>query len=396
MTPKLGNAYYTVAITLAILMVRVDGLLQSSPRRMYGEERGPQHHIAVGAKKSTTTRRLDGPHTRMALSVPNEAMPTDETKKTALCVIQSQEFPQVASDLADRFSLPLLSISDILQNNDDDECTPFTSVISVDPYTAGNVQDYSIGLSLMMDQPLSRASRKKKSRPRAFLSMKPIFVDFVPPVTSRLGQRTGQPDLLLKAVKGVPNAIVYDCTAGLGQDSRLMALAGAAHVHMVERDPIVAFLLEDALRRLLVLSEQVENDVALKNTATNLYNCLSLECAEAAETLDRKESTDVLPKWPPDIVYLDPMFPARKKSASVKKNMQVLHRLLGSQHVMMDDTVVSEQPHAALLRTAYTVAKKRAVVKRPIHAPLLLPVEELRPSYSVTGSINRWDVYVKS
>jgi 16S rRNA (guanine1516-N2)-methyltransferase len=220
--------------------------------------------------------------------------------------------------------------------------------------------------------------------------MKPIFVDFVPPVTSRLGQRIGQPDLLLKAVNGVQDSVVYDFTAGLGQDSRLMALAGAARVHMIERDPIVAALLEDALRRLLVLSEKVENNSALKNAATNLYNCLSLECADAVETIDRK-SSDL--QWPPDIVYLDPMFPARKKSASVKKNMQVLHSLLGSQ--VIDDAVADKQ-HSVLLRTAYTVTKSRAVVKRPINAPFLLPVEELRPSYSMTGSINRWDVYVKS
>jgi 16S rRNA (guanine1516-N2)-methyltransferase len=82
----------------------------------------------------------------------------------------------------------------------------------------------------------------------------------------------------------------------------------------------------------------------------------------------------------PDVVYLDPMFPARSKSAQVKKEMQVFHQLVGT------------DPDAdQLLELARACAKKRVVVKRPRIAPELAAA---RPSYTLTGKSNRYDIYV--
>ena len=35
----------------------------------------------------------------------------------------------------------------------------------------------------------------------------------------------------------------------------------------------------------------------------------------------------------PNVVYLDPMFPVRAKTAQVKKEMQVFHQLLGAENL---------------------------------------------------------------
>jgi len=324
----------------------------------------------------TRRRLLNRRSTRISLS-------TESTVCSTACVLRSEKFPQAAFAIADRLSLPLFSTNEIL---DLEKCTTLTHVVSVDPYTNGDVQDYAIGISIV-DQPAIQRKRKRRTN---ISSMKPLFVDFLPPPTSRLRRRTGKPDLLLQAVKGVKDAVIYDLTAGLGQDSLLLACAGASRVHMIERDPIVATLLEDALRRLQVLSEAARSDLDTKDEAAILFQCMSLHCGDSVVLLEQSDDEKSLL---PDIVYLDPMFPARKKSASVKKNMQVLHSLLGSQEI--DDEAL-QNDQTALLRTAHRAARARVIVKRPIRAPPLLPEEELRPDYSVTGSINRWDVYVKS
>jgi 16S rRNA (guanine1516-N2)-methyltransferase len=82
----------------------------------------------------------------------------------------------------------------------------------------------------------------------------------------------------------------------------------------------------------------------------------------------------------PDVVYLDPMFPHRKKSAAVKKEMRLFQQLLGSD----DDADL-------LLEPALTLAKKRVVVKRPSGAPFLA---NKKPHIEMLGKANRFDVYL--
>ena len=74
------------------------------------------------------------------------------------------------------------------------------------------------------------------------------------------------------------------------------------------------------------------------------------------------------------------MYPHRKKSASVKKNMQILQRLLGKD----EDT-------NQLLDISLKVAKKRVVVKRPKGASNLSSV---KPTYQVNSKKTRYDIYI--
>ena len=170
-------------------------------------------------------------------------------------------------------------------------------------------------------------------------------------------------ELLVKAVRvrGVEEIRVFDATAGLGEDSMLLAAAGFS-VTMCESDPIIAALLADGLRRAV-------DDPVLSGIVGRM-------------SLVEGDSIEILPSLTeaPDVVYLDPMFPARTKSAAVKKKFQLLHRL--------------ESPcadEASLMDAALAARPRKIVVKRPIKAPVLAGV---RPSHSISGKAVRYDVIV--
>ena len=82
----------------------------------------------------------------------------------------------------------------------------------------------------------------------------------------------------------------------------------------------------------------------------------------------------------PEVIYLDPMFPHKQKSALVKKEMRVFQSLVGA-----------DLDADALLPAALRMADKRVVVKRPDYAGWL---NEHKPSMAIETKSNRFDVYV--
>ncbi len=153
---------------------------------------------------------------------------------------------------------------------------------------------------------------------------------------------------------------VTDATAGLGRDAWLLALAGA-QVIACERHPVVFALLSDGVQRAAA-------EPALAETASRLR-------------LLQGDFTGLCPlSEPADVIYLDPMFPPRQKSAKVKKDMQLLHHLLGA----------GQDDADAMLRTALTQPVGKVVVKRP---RLAEPLAGRRPTSQVTGKASRFDVY---
>ena len=188
----------------------------------------------------------------------------------------------------------------------------------------------------------------------------PVFAEFGDldgrPFSPNLSRR--QP--FARAI-GAKNRVVVDATAGLGHDAFLLACMGY-RVTAIERNGVVAALLRDGLR----WAQQQE---ALSRACGNR---LHLVTADAREVLP-----DVRPK--PDVIYLDPMFPPkRKKSAAVKKEIRLLRMLVG------DDADAQE-----LLEISRRCAADRVVVKRPDHAPALAP----KPTVSYSGKLVRYDVY---
>jgi 16S rRNA (guanine1516-N2)-methyltransferase len=194
-----------------------------------------------------------------------------------------------------------------------------------------------------------------------------INVDFVTgAVAHRRKFGGGKGQSIAKAVglnKGA-TPVVLDATAGLGRDGFVLASLGCK-VILHERHPVVAALLYDGLQRAYNDSEigpwmQQNMSLIFGSSHTLLAQCDSM----------------------PDVVYLDPMFPHREKSALVKKEMRVFQELVGG------DTDADD-----LLEFAYPLASKRVVVKRPDYAPFL---NDKTPSMQIKTKKNRFDVYVKA
>lgn len=137
---------------------------------------------------------------------------------------------------------------------------------------------------------------------------------------------------------------------------------------MVERNPVVAALLEDGISRLR--RDAQDQSPGLQPVAESLR----LYCQDGLDWLSEAGKTQV-----PDVVYLDPMFPARTKSARVKKEMALLQSLVG------DDADVAD-----VLVMALDTARYRVVVKRPNRAP---PLSGPKPTFCLTGKTIRFDVY---
>ena len=275
-----------------------------------------------------------------------------------------------------------------------------------------------------------------------------------------------------------PVVQIQDWTAGFGSDAWLLAYHTAAtvaqsnhhpnrHVQVLlfERHALVHAMLHDALRRLKNRAEKLTsphtNNQQQQEGAYDTWNsnpqmtchddqilvhlsrCLQLaplgdvRLQQQGRTIGLSSSSlppinafgnnedDGSVQHEPrcDIVYLDPMFPPRTKSAAVKKPMQILHRLLHqpqdnskndlniSNTTSPEKTRPEQQQDArleeeqSLLNAAIQIARSKVVVKRPLHAPPLGEEAEtdgqpssslslMKPSYAVKGSTNRWDVYV--
>ncbi|RKS86933.1 16S rRNA (guanine1516-N2)-methyltransferase [Orbus hercynius] len=191
-----------------------------------------------------------------------------------------------------------------------------------------------------------------------------IYVDFVSGAMAHRRQfGGGRGEAVAKAVgvKGDYLPAVIDATAGLGRDAFVLAAIGC-QVTMFERHPVVAALLEDGLNRAY-------QDEAIGDW---LQERLVLTFDNSAQGL-----SSVIMR--PDVVYLDPMFPHRQKSALVKKEMRVFQELVGSDNDADD-----------LLAIARKIVKKRVVVKRPDYAQFLA---EQKPVSSIKTKNHRFDIY---
>ena len=157
---------------------------------------------------------------------------------------------------------------------------------------------------------------------------------------------------------------MLDATAGLGRDGFVLASLGCK-VILHERHPVVAALLYDGLQRAY---DDIEIGPWMKENMSLVFGSSHTLLAQCPSV--------------PDVVYLDPMFPHREKSALVKKEMRVFQDLVGA------DTDADN-----LLDFAYPLASKRVVVKRPDYAPFL---NDKAPSMQIKTKKNRFDVYVKA
>ncbi|WP_320823972.1 class I SAM-dependent methyltransferase [Reinekea sp.] len=194
----------------------------------------------------------------------------------------------------------------------------------------------------------------------------PVYVDFQSGAVAHrrlYGGGAGQAVAKAVGVSKKKNLRILDATAGLGRDAFVIASLGA-QVLMLERHRGVHLLLTDGLYRLGFNGEL--GDIQQRLTLAH------------GSLLDAGEA---LAEFAPEVIYLDPMFPERSKSAKVKKEMAIFHELVG------DDADAD-----ALLAPALERAEFRVVVKRPKQAPHLAGKV---PTTALIGKSSRFDIYSK-
>jgi 16S rRNA (guanine1516-N2)-methyltransferase len=187
----------------------------------------------------------------------------------------------------------------------------------------------------------------------------PLSIDFLVGKMRYRSQQAGlRSELIARAIgcKPTEQPTIIDATAGLGRDSFILASLGF-EVTLVERSPVLHALLDDALQR---------------SRHEPFSQRMHLVLADAIDWLPTVPSFDV--------IYLDPMFPTRQKSASVKKDMALLQALLGK-----------DNDATRLFEVALGCAKKRVVVKRP---KLADNIGDQVPNYTLAGKSSRFDIYL--
>ena len=194
----------------------------------------------------------------------------------------------------------------------------------------------------------------------------PFYIDFLHGKLRYRGDQAGlKREMLARALGKKPKdqPRIVDATAGLGRDSFILARLGFS-VTLLERSDILHALLQNALQRAAADTEMAP-----------VIARMHLIHTDAKDWLPQLSEADR-----PDIIYLDPMFPEREKSASVKKEMVILQHLLGK-----------EEDGADLLETALACSNQRVVVKRPRLAPALSARER---NFALMGKSSRFDIYL--
>ena len=192
------------------------------------------------------------------------------------------------------------------------------------------------------------------------IALKQSGIDFCVDFCSKQAafrQQQNNRELLLRALGDAKS--VCDLTCGFAKDTLVMAHKNI-NVTALEKNSIIFALTDNALQRLKISKPELAAKI-------NIYN------SDAVNWLAQNNKTF-------DAIYLDPMFPARKKSAQVKKAAQVLQFLNCNAEQTVWDLAV-------LLQYC-----KRVVVKRPKNAENLFTQ---KPCFSVKGSTCRFDGYLQ-
>ena len=197
--------------------------------------------------------------------------------------------------------------------------------------------------------------------------------------------------------------LAIDATAGLGEDSFLLAAAGF-EVMLIEHNPDIFALLENAIQKaqsdedlnaivghmhpILADAVSVLEDLASSLNTSGLsssrLSASGLECGGAHKDLNHKDAKhkDEHEAYP-SIIYLDPMFAAKTKTSAAKKKFQILHQL---------EQPCSSKAQHELFSSAAKLKPKKLIVKRHLKGALI--TDDIKPSYSLKGKAIRYDCYV--
>ncbi|GHU30075.1 ribosomal RNA small subunit methyltransferase J [Betaproteobacteria bacterium] len=247
------------------------------------------------------------------------------------------------------------------------------SVVALVPECEEAARNWALGLGLPLGEQASQENYQLQLGPDGLQlawigpgAPGLVRVDFVRGAAAHRRQFGGGNSQIIARAAGLLPGVrptVLDASAGLGRDAFVLAGLGC-EVTLIERHPLIAALLEDGLRR-------AREDYATASIVSRMR-------------LREGDAIALMRDWSgeaPQIVYLDPMFPHRDKSALVKKEMRIFRPLVGD-----DDDA------PALLAAALSLASHRVVVKRPRRAAAL---GGIAPGYALEGKSSRFDIYPK-
>lgn len=318
----------------------------------------------------------------------------------------------------------------LIEQNIDAFPSDLAGLLSANSQVQWNARDISSDRELLklrkvegvwqFELPRQSTSPRRSARQSKARVSPPALIDMVFPAllgTGRLQPSEVRSELLVKAVVGKKTVIgeqlaVVDATAGLGRDAVLLA-AAKCKVTAIERNPLLAFLLQEAAG---------EFDISHSNNGEAVIGSVSFCCGNSVDYLSQMNNECIAPH----VIYLDPMYqgdgshsgglhgnnvapapPGLKSTAAVKKHAQLLQYLdaifFAGQAMddcnreggsMRDDSMrydsMKESSDAVLLRQALQHARRKVVVKR---APRANWLDGQKPTSSIEGKAVRFDVY---
>ncbi len=182
-----------------------------------------------------------------------------------------------------------------------------------------------------------------------------VYVDFGSKQLKFRSQAHLNAELVIKAVLGKKKqaTTIMDCTAGFGKDAYIMSLTGSKII-AYEFNPLMYALLKDGLNR-------TEIDTIILRKKNALREIKNTDC---------------------EVIFIDPMYPATKKSAKNNKEMTVLQNIIGHQPLMAEDLFIQAKLSAA----------KKIVIKRPIKSGFVI---NQKPTSQIIGKSARFDIYAQ-
>jgi 16S rRNA (guanine1516-N2)-methyltransferase len=219
--------------------------------------------------------------------------------------------------------------------------------------------------SLYVDKEVTLYAKERLELRFADPKLKPFYLDWTQGSWQWRFKHSGKhSEAVARAVIGkLKEPVVVDATAGLGRDSLVLQNAGA-QVFMFERNPLVWLFLQAARFNAL------QNDAFVASFPQGLPTLMPY-----GTYLDYARTHQ---DFSCEVVYYDPMFPSRQKSAQVKKDMQIFHSIVGK-----------DEDSLSYAHSLIQLPKFRTVIKRPDSAPPLIPCD-----YSVDGKACHFDCYV--
>ncbi len=200
------------------------------------------------------------------------------------------------------------------------------------------------------------------------------YLNFATPsLIYRLKHGGGGKQAIAKAIKVSRKepVKVIDATVGFGTDALILASLNC-QIYAIEKNPIIAKLLQNRLTN-------AQNNPFLAPLVKNITLIIGDSRTIIPELVEKNQ-------YIPDVIYLDPMFPTKKKTAASSKQIQLLQTIIANSN--LSETTCN---NLNLLKTCLNYAKKRIVVKRPRISEHL---DNIKPNFSLIGKANRFDIYL--